>query len=117
MITVDQNDLYITGVLYQGNAYPDSSVPVFEELDTNFRTISGLYYSNFCVNRSECRMSDSSTREQLLIFLKGVTLNGSSFLTDAQSDSLRTSIMQVLNTTSDITYFDVEMRTSREITP
>jgi hypothetical protein len=139
---VDQTDVYITGVLYQENAYPDSSVPVFSELDEAFRTILGLSYEYFHVNKSECRFSDSTTREQLLIFLKNVTMSNISlalnddddlldsgqnllvpgiteslsFLTDAQSDDLRQSIIDVLNTVSDITYDDVEIRTTREET-
>jgi len=116
MTYLEQNDLYITGVLYNDSAYPDSSVPVFNELDEVFRLIPGLSYSMFHVNRSECRFSDSSTREQLLIFLKDVKLNGSNFLSDADSTSLRNSLKTVLNNTQSITYTDIEMRTSREVT-
>jgi hypothetical protein len=116
MSTFDQTDLYITGALYQQSAYPDSSVTVFNELDEAFRAIDGVKYQNFCVNRSECKFSDSSTREQLLIFLKGLTLNDSSFLTDTQSTNLRTSFIDVLNQLIDLTYDDVQIRTSREVT-
>ena len=116
MSYTEQTDVYITRVLYQQSAYPDSSVPVFNELDTSFRSIEGIKYENFHVNRAECRFSDSFTREQLLIFLKNVTLDGVSFLSDVQSTSLRNSLMSILNVVADITYFDVEIRTSREDT-
>jgi hypothetical protein len=111
---IDQTDVYITGVLYEQNAYPDNPNIVFDILDSAFRNIQGLYYENFGVNRSECRFSNSDTREQLLVFLKNVIVNGNKFLTDMQSTSLRSSLISALNSVIDISFTDVEIRTTRE---
>jgi hypothetical protein len=116
MSYTDQNDVYITGVLYLESAYPDNPISIFNELDNELRTISGFSYEYFYVNRSECRFSDSSTREQLLIFLKNVKLNGNTFLSNSQSTSLRSSIISVMNSLiNSFSYNDVIMRTYREV--
>lgn len=112
---VDDTQVYITGVLYQQDAYPSDPSSLFSLIDQAFRQISGLEYWELLINRSECRFSNSTTREQLLLFMKDVKYNGTSFLSDIQSSNMRTAIINKLNELSDITYNDVEIRTTRQI--
>jgi len=112
---IDETQVYVTGVLYNQDAYPDNPHLIFNEIDEAFRTIQGLEYLDLCINRSETRFSDASTREQLLIFMKDVVYRCERFLTDTQSDNLRTALITVLDSISSITYGDVEIRTTREV--
>jgi hypothetical protein len=112
-MSVDDTQVYVTGVLYQQDAYPSDPSALFSMIDEAFRQISGLEYWELLINRSECRFSNSTTREQLLIFMKGVVYNDVTFLSDTASSSLRTAIINKLSTLSDITYSDVEIRTTR----
>jgi anti-anti-sigma regulatory factor len=112
---VDDTQVYITGVLYQQDAYPSDPSSLFSLIDQAFRQISGLEYWELLINRSECRFSNSTTREQLLLFMKDVKYNGTTFLSDIQSSNMRTAIINKLNELSDITYNDVEIRTTRQI--
>jgi hypothetical protein len=114
-MSTDDTQIYVTGVLYQEDAYPSDPSALFSLIDEAFRQISGLEFWELLINRSECRFSNSTTREQLLIFMKDVVYSGTRFLSDAQSSSLRTAIIDKLDSLSDITYTDVEMRTTRTI--
>ena len=114
-MTIDDTQVYVTGVLYQQDAYPSDPSVLFDITDEAFRQITGLEFWELLINRSECRFSNGSTREQLLIFMKDVIYNGNKYLTDAQSSNLRTAIIDKLDSMSDITYSDVEIRTSRVV--
>ena len=113
-VTTDNTQVYITGVLYQGDAFPDDATPLFNVVDDAFREIDTLEYQYLDINRSECRFSGGTTREQLLIFMKNVTYGGNSYLSDTESGNLRTAIVNALNGLSDVTYSDVEVRTTRD---
>jgi len=115
MATVDQTDVYITGVLYNSDAYPDDPQSVFAPVDEAFRDIADLEWQFLNVNRAENRFSGGTTREQLLIFMKNVTVGGTSFLSDTQSTTLRNNLITALNTISSITFVDVEIRTTRTV--
>jgi len=115
MITND-TQVYVTGVLYQQDAYPSDPSDMFKLIDGAFREISGLEFWILSINRSECRFANATTREQLLIFMKDVVYNSNAFLSDTQSSSLRTAIINKLDELSDIQYSDVEIRTTRLIT-
>jgi len=114
-LTVDDTQIYVTGVLYQEDAYPIDPTSLFDLVDIAFREISGLGYWELLINRSESRFSNTTTREQLLIFMKDVVYNGDRYLTNSQSSGLRTAIINKLDSLSDITYADVEIRTSRTV--
>jgi hypothetical protein len=109
----EDTQVYVTGFLYQEDAYPSDPSSLFSLIDEKFREISGLEFWELLINRSECRFSNTTTREQLLIFMKNVVYNGIIFLSDLQSDSLRTAIINKLDTVTDITYTDVVIRTSK----
>ena len=111
----DEMQVYVTEVLYNSSAYPADPQPVFDLIDGAFREIDGLDYSFLSINRTEARFSGGSTREQLLIFMKNVTYNDLTFLTDTDSSTLRTNIKNKLDTLGAITYTDVEIRILREI--
>jgi len=112
-MSVDDTQVYVTGVLYQEDAYPSDPSALFKLIDEAFRQISGLEFWELLINRAECKFANSTTREQLLIFMKDVVYNSVTFLSDTQSSSLRTAIINKLGTLADITYVDVEIRTSR----
>lgn len=114
-MSVDQTDIYITGVLYQQDAYPTDPQPLFILIDNAFREISGLGYEYLDINRAENRLSNGTTREQLLIFMKEVKYNDESYLTDTSSSSVRTALINKLAELTDITYSDIEIRTKRTI--
>ena len=111
----DDTQIYVTGVLYQEDAYPSDPTALFTYIDEAFRQIPNLEFWELLINRSECRFSNSTTREQLLIFMKDVVYSGTRFLSDSQSDTLRNAIISKLDSLSDITYTDVEMRTTRSV--
>jgi hypothetical protein len=112
-MSTDDTQVYVTGVLYQQSAYPSNIDLLVSLVDDAFRQILGLKYSELLVNRSECRFSNTTTREQLLLFLKDVSFNDVKFISDSQSTSMRTAIINKLNELSDIEYDNVEIRTTR----
>lgn len=116
MPTADQTDIYVTGVLYQTNAFPDSADDLFSIIDREFREIDGLEFQFLDINRADNRFSGGSTRQQLLIFMKDITYNSSKFLSDTNSNTLRNSLKTKLDNIIDVTYTDVEIRTSRSKT-
>lgn len=105
--------VYITGVLYQQDAYPSDPSGVFSYIDEGLRSIPGLEYYELLINRSECRFLNGSTREQLLIFLKDTKYNGNTFLTEEACSTMRNAIILMLESLTDIYYTDVEVRISR----
>lgn len=113
MATEDKTEMYVTGVLYQQSAFPDNPQNVFDIVDEAFREIADLSWDKLCVNRSENRFSSGITREQLLIFMHGITYDGDEYLSDTDSNSLRNAIKGKLDNLSDITYVDVEVRSFR----
>lgn len=113
MATIDDTQVYITGVLYQSDAYPDDATPLFNVVDDAFREIEDLEYRYLDINRSECRFSGGTTREQLLIFMKDVNYKNNDYLSDTDSSSLRMALVNKLNSLSDITFSDVEIRSTR----
>jgi len=114
-MSVDDTQVYVTGVLYQEDAYPSDPSAMFSLVDEAFRQISGLEYWELLINRSECRFANSTTREQLLLFMKDVVYNNTRFLSDSQSSSLRTAIINKLTSLPDIEFSDVEVRTTRTV--
>ena len=115
-MSTDDTQVYVTGFLYQQDAYPSDPMPLFAMIDEAFRQISGLEYWELLINRSECRFANTTTREQLLIFLKGVVYNSVTFLSDSQSTTLRTALINKLDSlSSTVSYDDVVIRTSRTI--
>lgn len=112
-MTTDDTQIYVTGVLYDMESFPDDPHIVFNKIHTKFSEISGLGYGKLAINRAENRFSNGTTREQMLIFMKDVTYSGNSYLTDAQSTSLRSDLISKLNSITEITYDDVEIRTTR----
>ena len=114
-MSTDDTQVYVTGVLYQEDAYPSDPSALFDFIDEAFRQISGLEFWELLINRSECRFSNSTTREQLLIFMKDVVYNGVKFLSDTQSSTLRTAIIDKLGSLDELSYSDVEIRTTRMI--
>lgn len=114
-MSTEDTQVYVTGFLYQSDAYPSDPMTLFGVVDNTLRTIQGLDYWELLINRSECRFSNSTTREQLLIFLKDATYNSVAFLSDTDSTSLRTAIKDALDSVADFTYTDVEIRTSKTI--
>ena len=113
MSSSDDTQIYITGVLYQENAFPDDSSILFGIVDGKFREISGLEFGFLSINRAENRFSAGSTREQLLIFMKDVIYNSSIYLSDTDSGNLRTALINKLDAITDLTYNDVEIRSTR----
>jgi len=111
----DDTQVYIKGVLYQQDAYPTDATDLFNLIDESFRQISGFKFNELLINRSECRFSNGTTREQLLIFFKDIMYTENSFLTDTQSTNLRNAIINKLDSLTDISYNDVEIRTSRVV--
>ena len=103
-------DMYVTGVLYNESAFPDSPNDLFSVVDAAFRTISILDYVSLNINRSETRFSNGTTREQLLIFMKDITYNGNTWLTLTDVTAFRNAIIAALNTVDSLTYDDVEVR-------
>lgn len=116
MATNNDTQVYVTGVLYQSDAFPDDPSILFDLMDENFREISGLAFEYLSINRTEARFSGGTTREQLLIFMKNVTYNSDSYLSSTNSASLRTAINNKLDTVTDLTYVDTEIRTTRTTT-
>jgi len=114
--TTDENQVYVTGVLYNSSAFPDDPQDLFDIVDEKFRELDELSFADLNINRSETRFSDGETREQLLIFMKGVSWDGSNFLSDTNSNTLRNNLVTKLNSISGLSYTDVEIRTSRETT-
>jgi len=112
---VDDTQIYVTGVLYQQSAYPSDVTQLLYLIDDALAQISELKYSEVLINRSECRFSNSTTREQLLVFLKDVSFNDIKFLSDSQSTSLRVALISQLNQLSDLEYDSVEIRTTRTV--
>ena len=112
-MTTNDTQVYITGVLYQESAYPDDPSILFSIVDEKFREITEMGYEYLDINRSENRFSNETTREQLLIFMKDVLYNSTSYLTDSQSVALRTALINKLDTITNLTYTDVEIRTTR----
>ena len=77
--------------------------------------ISEFVFGSLSINRTEARFSGGTTREQLLVFLKDVRYNGQVYLSDSVSSTLRTNIINKLNTVMDFTYTDVVIRTMRGV--
>jgi hypothetical protein len=113
-MTINDTQVYATGVLYQETAYPDSPDALFKIVDEKLREITEVTYFVLAINRAENRFSNSTTREQLLIFMKDVQYNSNSYLSDSDSASLRTAVINKLDTITDLTYNDVEIRTTRK---
>lgn len=113
MPTVDDTQMYATGVLYQSSAFPNDSSILFGIVDEAFREIADLEFSFLSINRAENRFSGGTTREQLLIFMKDITYDGNTYLSDADSGTLRTALIGKLNGITDLTYTDVEVRSTR----
>jgi len=116
MATTDDTQMYVTGVLYQSDAFPDSPDDVFDVVDKALREIDNLDFRYLCINRTEARFSGGTTREQLLIFMKEITYNSNQYLSDSASGTLRTAIIGKLNGITDLTYNDVEIRSTRTTT-
>ena len=116
MATVDDTQAYVTGVLYNESAFPDDPSILFGIVDGAFREIADLEYQFCSINRAENRFSGGTTREQLLIFMKYITYDGNSYLSDTESGNLRTALINKLDAIDDLTYVDVEIRSSRTVT-
>ena len=114
-MTTDDTQVYITGVLYNSDAFPSDPAEMFAVIDGKFREITLLTYGFLCINRAENRFSGGTTREQLLIFMKDITYNSDIYLSDTNSAALRTDLINKLATIASITYTDVEIRTTRAI--
>jgi hypothetical protein len=112
---IDDTQIYITGVLYQYDAFPSDPKILFGYIDEKLREITLLEYQFLSINRSENRFSNGTTREQLLIFMKDIKYNNVVFLSDSGSAALRTTLINKLNSLLDITYNDVEIRTTRTV--
>jgi len=113
-MTIDETQLYVTGILYKGDAFPSDPKVLFGIIDNAIRNnITNLTYSSSCINRSENRFSNSTTREQLLFFIKDIVYAGNAYLSDTDSASLRTAMINVFNNITDLTYTDVEVRSTR----
>ena len=106
-----ETQIYITGCLYQSSAYPDDPITLQALIADALNDISGLIFGSLSLNRTEARFSGGTTREQLLVFLKAVNYDNQVYLSDSVSSTLRTNIINKLNTITDFTYTDVEIRT------
>jgi hypothetical protein len=115
-MTSNDTQVFITGVLYNSNAYPNDPFTVFNIVDRAFRQITTLDYFVLAVNRAENRFSTGTTREQLLIFMQTVKYNGNDYLTSTDAANLRTDLLTSLNSISEIQYEDVQVRTRKTIT-
>ena len=115
-MTTDNTQTYITGVLYNGDAFPSDPTELFTLIDGKLREIVDLEYEYLNINRAENKFSNGTTREQLLIFMKDIVYAGNSYLSDTSSAALRTAIINVLNDIVNLTYTDVEVRSTRVTT-
>ena len=112
-MNIDDTQIYITGVLYQSEAFPSDPKILFNIVDEKFRELISLEYQFLSINRAENRFSSGTTREQLVIFMKDIKYNGSAYLSDTNSGLVRTALIGKLDTINDLTYTDVEIRTTR----
>ena len=110
----NDTQIYVTGVLFNEDAFPSDPSVMFSTIDAKFREITSLTWSYLCINRAENRFANTTTREQLLIFMKNATYNGDAYLSDTNSASLRSDLISKLNSIVSITYVDVEIRTTRK---
>lgn len=114
-MVVDDTQVYINGVLYQSEAFPSDPKILFNIIDEKLRELTSLEYQFLSINRAENRFSNETTREQLMIFMKDVKYNSNVFLSDSESSSLRTDLINKINTISEFSYDDVEIRITRTI--
>jgi hypothetical protein len=114
-MVVDDTQIYITGVLYQSDAFPTDPKILFALIDGKLREITALEFQFLSINRAENRFSNETTREQLLIFMKDIKYDGVVFLSDTNSSALRTAIVNKMNDTAELIFNDVEIRTTRLI--
>lgn len=112
----DNTQVYITGITYNTQSFPDDPHVVFDVVYVKLCEIANLSFGSLYVNRAENRFSNGTVREQMLVFMKNVSYSGNAYLSDSQSSTVRTNIINKMNELTEISYIDVEVRTTREIT-
>ena len=106
--------IFITGILYNDEAFPSNPKELFNIIDEKIRNgIPLLTFKNSCINRSENRFSNSNVREQLMYFIQYAKYNNNEFLSDIDSETLRSQLITVFNNIDNVTYNDIEIRSSR----
>jgi hypothetical protein len=113
----NETQMYVTGIIYEGDAFPSDPKLAYNKIDEAIRNnILNLTYHASCLNRSENRFANSTTREQLLFFMKDINYNNNLYLTDSASNELRTALINVFNNIPNLTYSDIEIRSTKVTT-
>lgn len=114
-ISDEETEIYVTGFEYQGSAWMTDISAVLYILDEAMRDITGLDYWDLALNHSEAIDANQQSRTMAIMFMKRVTLNSSGYLSNADAANLRTSIITKLNSISNISFTDVEIRSSKKV--
>lgn len=106
--------VYIRGVTLNASAWnSDVENNVFAPVDLALRDISGLEYGDLNIYQSHNYTYLEQVSESMMIFFKKSLYNSVGYISDSDSATLRTSIINQLNSIDNLTYDDVELRVSR----
>mgnify|MGYP000858070760 CR=1 FL=1 len=116
-INDEETEVYVTGFEYQGSPWMTDIEATLYLLDDAMRDIVGLDFWDLALNHSEAIDANQQTRTAAILFMKRVTYNNIAYLSSADSSALRTAIITKLNSISDISFDDVEVRSSKKVSP
>ena len=110
----NETEIYITNFKYQGSSWFTNINAVFDYVDAVFRDISNFDFFDLAISHIEIIDANQNTSNEAILFVKRGKYNDNSYLSDSDSSTLRTAIINKLNSESDITFNDVEVRSQRK---
>jgi len=110
----DETEIYVTNFKYLGDSWFTDINIVFDYMDALLRDIDNFDFFDLAISNIEIVDANQNTSNEAILFVKRGKYNNISYLSDTNSATLRTAIINKLNSDSDITFDDVEVRSQRK---
>ena len=109
---VESTEIYITGVRYKSESWYSNPDELLDTVADYLYEISGFVFISLSLNMSQVHnVSIVSTQyDAMMLYLKGVKYQGTSFLSEDMIRELRDKIIEKLNQLPEFEFVDVQLR-------
>ena len=112
---MESTDIYITGVVYKNASWMDNPDPFLEQVYNILNEIQKFDFSSLSLNMSQVYNVGlkQSNYDAMTMFLKKVRYKHQEFLTLSDVEFLVIKIREMLSYISDLSFVEIEVRTSK----